>query len=104
MVLIQNCGFHEYDVESKEWKEGWAGLSDLLHSDSRAPVIFTSYTKGEAEADMSRFLEHCDNDVDILVKCQLNTMRSHRPIRDWEMDDDKDVFYSNQYVSVVRLK
>lgn len=104
LVIVQNCGFHEYDVESREWEEGWSGLGTLLYPDSKSPVIFTSYTKGEAEADMARFLEHCDTDVDILINCQQNVMRSHRPIRDWEMDDDKDVFYSNQYINVVRLK
>ena len=104
LVLVQNCGFHEHDVGSREWTEGWKGLGQLLHPVSKAPVIFTSYTKGEAEADMSRFLEHCHRDVDILVNCQENVMRSHRPVRDWDNEDDKDVFYSNQYISVVKLK
>ena len=30
----------------------------------------------------------------VLARCEENNMRSHRPIRDWEQDRDKDVFYS----------
>ena len=42
--------------------------------------------------------------MEVLVRCQENPMRSHRPVRDWERDEDRDVFYSNQFVSVVRRK
>ena len=34
---------------------------------------------------------HCDKKVEVLARCEENTMRSHRPIRDWEQDRDKDV-------------
>jgi len=102
LVLVQNCGFHEYpdEVGCKEWEEGWAGLNHLLYDNSL--LIFTSYTKGEAELDLSRFLTHCTKDVEVLIRTEENPMRSHRPIRDWEQDRDKDVFYSNQYLSVVK--
>jgi len=102
LVLVQNCGFAEYDDKagSTEWEEGWAGLNHLLHDNSL--VIFTSYTKGEADADLNRFLVHCDQEVEVLVKAKENSMRSHRPIRDWELDRDRDVFYSNQFISVVK--
>ena len=105
LVIVQNCGFHEYDVASEDWSEGWdQGISYLMPS-NKAPVIFTSYTKSESENDLHRFLEHCGSeDVELLIECQQNTMRSYRPIRDWEMDNDQDVFYSNQYINVVKLK
>ena len=45
-----------------------------------------------------------DQEMEILVNCEMNKMRSHRPIRDWEMDQEKDVFYSNQLLSVVRCQ
>lgn len=102
LVIVQNCGFHEYDVETYKWREGWSTLSTLLHPST--PLIFTSYTKGEADKDLRRFLEYCEAEVEILVKCEENPMRSHRPIRDWELDQDKDVFYSNQFLNVVRLQ
>jgi len=102
LVLVQNCGFSEYSTEagSTEWEEGWAGLGHLLHQGSI--LIFTSYTEGEAVTDLARFLEHCDKEVEVLARCEENNMRSHRPIRDWEQDRDKDVFYSNQFISVVK--
>ena len=72
---------------------------------SRAALLaFTSYTRTEAGADMERFSQHCQQDVEILVNCEENKMRSHRPIRDWEMDEENDVFYSNQFLSVVRCQ
>jgi len=101
MVLIQNCGFHEYEKDTEEWKNGWEAGIASLSSLNRIPVIFTSYTKGEAQADLKRFLDVSNSDLDILVNCAENSMRSHRPIRDWEMLEEKDVFYSNQYFSVV---
>ena len=92
-------------MASEDWSEGWdQGISYLMPS-NKAPVIFTSYTKSESENDLHRFLEHCGSeDVELLIECQQNTMRSYRPIRDWEMDNDQDVFYSNQYINVVKLK
>ena len=85
--------------------EGWGagrGLESLLHSS--ALLAFTSYTRTEARADLERFREHCQQDMEILVNCEENKMRSHRPIRDWEMDEENDVFYSNQFLSVVRCQ
>lgn len=102
IVLVQNCGFSEYPATagSTGWEEGWSGLGHLLHPGTL--LIFTSYTKGEAETDLVRFQEHCEQEVEVLARCEENTMRSHRPIRDWELDCDKDVFYSNQFLSVVK--
>ena len=101
---MQNCGFHEHEVGSREWEEGWAGGLPALLQPGGAPVIFTSYTRGEAEADLARLLEHCGHEVEVVVSCRENVMRSHRPIRDWEMDGDNDLFYSNQFLNVVKLK
>jgi len=102
IILVQNCGFSEYNDKNgcSEWEEGWLGLNHLLRDNTL--LIFTSYTKGEADADLTRFLDYCDSEVELLVKAEENPMRSHRPIRDWEQDRDRDVFYSNQFISVVR--
>ena len=105
IVLVQNCGYHEYDLASAEWREGWGagrGLASLLHPG--AVLAFTSYTKTEAEADLERFTSQCQQEVEILTSCEQNKMRSHRPIRDWEMDQENDVFYSNQLLTVVRSR
>ena len=66
------------------------------------PLVFTSYTLGEAEGDLARLLDTVDGEVEVLVSCQENVMRSQRPVRDWAREEGRDVFYSNQYVSVVR--
>jgi len=102
IVMVQNCGFSEFNDENCEegWENGWKGLQGLLLP-HETPLVLTSYTKGEAQSDLNRLLKH-SGDLDILVNCQENEMRSHRPIRDWELDNDNDVFYSNQFVSVVR--
>jgi len=105
IVMVQNCGFSEFNNEKCEegWDNGWKGLEDLLLPQG-TPLVFTSYTKGEAESDLERLHGCSSEDVEVLAKCEENKMRSHRPIRDWELDNDKDVFYSNQFVSVVRSK
>ena len=77
-------------------------LDALLHPG--AVLAFTSYTKTEAEADLERFTSQCQQEVEILTSCEQNKMRSHRPIRDWEMDQENDVFYSNQLLTVVRSR
>ena len=101
LVLVQNCGFSEFSEGEEGWEEGWAGLRSVLLPAS--PLIFTSYTQSEAEADLARLLSVAQQEVEVVIRCQENPMRSHRPIRNWECDHDRDVFYSNQYISVVKL-
>ena len=61
-----------------------AGLEHLLLQGST--LIFTFYTKREAVTDLARFLEHCDNEVEVLARCAENNMRSHIDIRDLEQE------------------
>ncbi len=35
---------------------------------------------------------------------ERNPYRSHRPIRDFEFNDNNDCFFNNNYYSVVRLR
>jgi hypothetical protein len=62
--------------------------------------VFTSYTKTEAGKDLDLIRKSCDA-IRVLRSAQKNPFRSHRPIRDFEFDNDCDVFYSNNYFSVV---
>jgi len=103
LVLIQNCGFHEYSLDSEGWKDGWAGLGSLLHP-SGAPVIFTSYTRTEAVQDLQRFQEQCGQAVELLVECEENKMRSYRPRRDMGIEEEVDVFYNNHFISILKAK
>ena len=102
LVLVQNCGFHEFPLDSEEWTEGWAGLGSLLHTG--VPVIFTSYTRTEAVDDLRRFQEVCGQEVEVLVHCEENTMRSYRPRRDMGLEEEIDVFYNNFYINILTVK
>jgi len=101
LILVQNAGFSEYpdNEETIEWTEGWADLPNLVPQ-SGGLLVFTSYTGGEANKDVERVQKYCD--VRVLVS-EENPMRSLRPCRDWERDLNKDVFYSNQYYTVVQF-
>ena len=105
LVLVQNCGFHEFPLDSEQWTEGWKGLGSLLHP-SGAPVVFTSYTGTEARDDLRRFQEDCGGqEVEVLVQSEENKMRSYRPRRDMMgLEEEIDVFYNNFYINIVRLK
>lgn len=104
LVMAQNCGFSEFQAspDCEGWTEGWAGLDSLLQGN--CPVVFTSYTLGEARQDLARLLDTVQGEVEVLARCESNPMRSHRPIRDWERDQDRDMFYSNQFLSVVQRR
>ena len=100
LVLVQNSGFSEFNDECegvKGWDEGWSDLKDLV-PEYPSLLIFTAYTRGEAEKDLARFKKYCE--ADILVSCSENAMWSWRPCRDWENDQNQEVFYSNQFLSV----
>ena len=102
LVLVQNCGFHEFPLDSEDWTEGWAGLGSLLHPG--VPVIFTSYTRTEAQDDLRRFQEVCGQEVEVLIHCEENTMRGYRPRRDMGLEEEIDVFYNNYYINILRVK
>jgi len=104
VLLVQNAGFSEFpDTDDcPGWTEGWSDLAELCDQRGDALLIFTAYTKGEADKDLDRWNSYCESEV--VVAAQENAMKSLRPCRDWENDDNKDVFYANQYLSVVRKK
>ena len=105
IVLVQNCGFSEFKTESMGFYAGWEeGMGSLLHQNG-APVIFTSHSKSEALRDLKRFQDYCGQEVEVLVNCQENRMRSYRPRRTpASLEEEKDVHYSNYYLNIVRLK
>ena len=104
LVLVQNCGFHaRADLRSERvWKEGQLG--SLLHQ-TGSTLVFTSYTEAEARRDMERMVEECGQEMEVVVNCQENPMRSLYPRRSFESwYDGVDVLYSNYYLSVVKPK
>ena len=105
LVLEQNCGFSEFKTKSAWWWCGWEyGLSSLLHQ-SGAPVIFTSYTKSEAQRDLRRFQKFCGHQVEVLLQSEENRIRIYRPTRiGGGMEEEIDVCFANNYINIVRVK
>ena len=102
VVCAFNCGFHEFAGSGNE-QDTWTESLPHLTKHCKVPLIFTSYTKTEALKDLELVKKSRDN-LEVLVSGQRNPFRSHRPIRDYECDDDCDVFYSNNYFSLMYSK
>lgn len=99
LVAALNCGFHEHENEPE--KETWRDSLPFLVRRANVPLLFTSYTLTEAEKDL-KLIQGTEEDLKIVAERTRNPFRSHRPIRDFECDNNKDVFYNNQYFSLVK--
>ncbi len=99
LVAAFNCGFHEFELQPD--KETWRPSLPLLVRHPGVPLVFTSYTLTEALKDLKLIKEACE-ELLVDVAAERNPFRSQRPIRDFEFDGGNDVFYSNNYYSVVR--
>ena len=96
VVIAYNCGFHEfYGLENDTWLESL----DLMLSDPSIPVIFTSYTKTEAQKDLQ--VIRSKKDATVSIPTRLNSFKSLKPVRDFHRDDNCPIFYINQYVTCV---
>ena len=106
IVCAFNCGFHEFKDQPD--KEEWGPSLKLLVEHPRVPLIFTSYTENEAGLDLASFRKQFDQaeleKLSFEVVGAKNSYRSHRPVRDFACDNDRDVFYANQYLTVVRRR
>ena len=102
IVCAFNCGFHEFANDQEAEKETWRPALPWLTRHIGVPLIFTSYTRTEAMRDYDIILKSSDHELKTDARQVRNPFRSYRPVRDFEFDNDSDVFYSNQYCSVVR--
>lgn len=98
-----NCGFGEHaesggDPDLDTWKPA---LSQLVR-EADTPVIVTSYNLTEAEKDLKLISEANAGKLKVEVGAQENPFRGHRPFRDFEFCQNRDVFFHNQYYSVVK--
>jgi len=100
LVAVFNCGFSEHQENPDE--DTWKNSFEALVRQDGAPLLFTSYNVGEARRDFNRV--HRESKIHLKVDAQReeNPFRSLRPIRDWELEDDQDVFYNNQFFSLIR--
>ena len=100
MVCAFNCGFHEF-AKVDQAKDTWKPALPMLTRHVDVPLIFTSYNLTEAKEDYELILENSPSELMTKAGKVKNPYRSYRSIRDFEFDHDSDVFYCNQYLSVV---
>ena len=100
IVCVFNCGFHEYTTEPE--KETWKPALPFLTKFPGVPLLFTSYTRTEADKDLDLILKCSEGNIIVDERKIENPFRSFRPFRDYEFSNNSDVFYSNQFLSVVR--
>ena len=99
-----NCGFGEHSDSSPELETWKPALTQLVREED-TPLIFTSYNLTEAEKDLKLILEankEVGRNLKVEVGAKENPFRGHRPFRDFEFCQNRDVFFHNQYYSVVR--
>lgn len=101
LIVSLNCGFAEHESgQNNPWREAIAVM--LKFADT--PIVFTSYTKTEAIADLKvvrnvadvtncRFKIICDGD--------LNLFRDNRPLRNFIGYKTDAIYYYNGYLSVL---
>ena len=104
VILLQNPGFWEFEgapPDSPEyhqgWVEGWADIPSIVPA-TGCLTVYTSYNAWEAKRDLKIVDKYCD--VNVLASGE-NPMRSHLPLRSYARTDGKDVYYSNQYYTVL---
>ena len=82
------------------WKDGANAFRSLLHN-SRVPMAFTSFTEEEGMLDLVIFAKFCGSEIEMLVACEENPMRSLRPRRE-ELKHEGVPLYNNYFITVVR--
>ncbi|XP_066955483.1 putative protein MSS51 homolog, mitochondrial [Macrobrachium rosenbergii] len=95
-VIAYNCGFHAHSgLEMDTWPESLK----LIISDPDIPLIFTSFSKEEADKEL-QVLKNLQ-DVSITLPSQPNPFKSLRPCRDFSRDNNCHVFYVNHFITCV---
>ncbi|CAL4071950.1 unnamed protein product, partial [Meganyctiphanes norvegica] len=97
VIIAYNCGFHMY---SEEAKDTWKPSFEYMTRSHSCPLIFTSYNKSEAIADLQALKKVCP--VYTEFSANRNPYSGLWPKRDFDSEEDHLVFYNNQFVSAVR--
>ncbi|XP_064109569.1 uncharacterized protein LOC135217533 [Macrobrachium nipponense] len=87
-VIAYNCGFHAHS-ESEMYT--WPQSLKLIISDPDIPLIFTSFSKEEADKEL-KVLERLQ-DINITLPSHPNPFKSLRPLRDFSRDNNCHVYY-----------
>ena len=96
-VVAFNSGIHEFaERDDDTWRESLPFLVRHEH----VPLILTAYTRTELRKDLEE-LEKAVPALNVLLPAGKNPFGSTKPVRDMCREDDCDVFFLNQFVSVV---
>lgn len=104
LIVSLNCGFAEFENSANN---PWRGAIAVMLKFKNIPVVFTSYTKTEAIADMKVLRQVADvENCDFKIVCDgnLNLFRDHRPLRNFIGFKTDAIYYYNGYLSVVLTK
>ena len=99
-VVAFNCNLHLNDVNDEDT---WNESLPFLVRHSNIPLILTNHTLTHSKESLKRMTD-LNLDLDLIKTNEKNPFRSHRPIRDYELNQDMDVFYNNQYLSILIKK
>lgn len=104
LVVCLNCGFSELEHGPSN---PWRGAIAVMLKFKNTPIMFTSYTRTEAIADMKVVRQVADgDDCDFKIVCDgnLNLFRDHRPMRNFIGYKTDVIYYYNGYLSVLMTK
>ncbi|CAL4079502.1 unnamed protein product [Meganyctiphanes norvegica] len=90
-IIAYNCGFSS----CKSWV---TSFNSMIH-DSSIPLIFTSFTKSEAESDLKHIQKA---NVEVVLDICKNPFSGQRPFR--HTPREEGLFYINNYIGVVKGK
>lgn len=105
LIVCFNCGFSgETDDKKGSSENTWVKAFKCFKQTS---IAFTSYTQTEAESDLFmlylNLVENRHRQVNVPIRCISNPYKSLDPIRERIPTEfsEQNIFYSNQYLSIV---
>lgn len=101
VICVFNAWFPDFD-DSEQINLSWKDNLPFLLKYDGVPLIVTSYTNSAGSKNLE-VLRKVNPSVKVDLENVNNPFRSLRPVRDFEFLNDYDVFYSNQFCSVVRV-
>ncbi|XP_011182083.2 uncharacterized protein LOC105212032 [Zeugodacus cucurbitae] len=120
LIVVFNCGFSEHAPatieEQREQserlgipgdscasKDTWSGGISQIIQTYDLPIIFTSLTRVEADLDFGAIkriasMDRLETHITRLFDVKVNPYRDIRPLRNWQRENDDDIFYRNGYI------
>lgn len=98
----------DYNCENVSIDTWYLGLVEILQT-CDTPIIFTSFTKQEAEFDFAALQTAAEGQrlqvsIDRILKVPHNPFRDLRPLRQWYVRDQESFYYRNGYIQAIKTK